>query len=133
MNILLQILLAGSVIINTTPSKITYSKPIPVIELTDEEFVKSKLKDKPILIEIARCESGFKQFDDKGEVLRGIINNKDVGLFQINEYYHGKRAKELGIDLFTREGNLAFAKLLYREQGVQPWSWSNPCHKGLDK
>jgi hypothetical protein len=46
---------------------------------------------------------------------------------QVNEYYHGKRAVELGFDLNTVDGNLAYGKYLYDKEGTQPWSASKEC------
>lgn len=74
-----------------------------------------------------RCESGLRQFDKNGNVLRGVVNPLDTGIAQINLKYHGARAEELGYDLFTEDGNIAFAKLLYKEQGTKPWHWSRHC------
>lgn len=92
-----------------------------------EEIVKRYFKDDPILIEIARCESQFRQFDAKGNVLKGKVNKGDLGLMQINKYYHADQAKALGYNLRTIEGNLAYAKYLYDKEGVQPWKSSSPC------
>ena len=95
--------------------------------ITIETYVRNYFSDTPILAEVARCESAFRQFDSKGNPIRGIENASDVGMMQINEYYHGERAEKLGHDLDTLEGNLAFAKFLYKKQGTAPWSASRPC------
>lgn len=92
-----------------------------------ERITRAYLKDTPLLAEIARCESTFTQFNKDGSVLRGKVNSKDVGLLQINERYHLERAKKLNINIYTIEGNLEYGKLLYKEQGGQPWSASKPC------
>jgi len=46
---------------------------------------------------------------------------------QINEYYHTDKAKKLGLNLRTVEGNLAYAKYLYDKEGTQPWISSSKC------
>jgi len=92
-----------------------------------EEKVKTYFKDDPILVDIARCESQFRQVDAKGNILRGKINKGDLGIMQINEYYHADKALELGFDLKTVDGNLAYAKYLYNKEGVQPWISSSKC------
>lgn len=76
---------------------------------------------------VAFCESSNKQFDANGKVHRGVVNSKDVGLFQINEKYHLKRSQKMGIDIYSVEGNMEYAKILYKESGTQPWSASQPC------
>ncbi len=94
-----------------------------------ERLVKEYFRNDPVLVEIARCESQFRQFDVNGNVLKGTINKGDLGLMQINKYYHADKAKELGLNLRTIEGNLAYAKYLYQKEGVQPWISSSGCWK----
>lgn len=76
---------------------------------------------------IGWCESGNRQFNDDGTVLRGEINPQDVGKYQINLFYHKAEAQALGFDLFTEEGNEAFALILYAREGSAPWEWSKSC------
>jgi len=92
-----------------------------------EKKAKAYFKDDPILVDIARCESHFRQLDRDGNILRGVVNKGDLGLMQINEYYHADKAKELGLDLKTIEGNMAYAKYLYDKEGAQPWISSSKC------
>ena len=106
----------------------------PVIDITNatstadvKRITKEYFKDTPILAEIARCESTYRQFTSNGQLLRGRVNGADVGVMQINEKYHLARSKKLGIDIYTLEGNLKYGALLYKEQGSQPWSASRPC------
>ncbi len=90
-------------------------------------ITKEYFKGTPIAAEIARCESTYRQFNADGSVLRGKVNSADVGVMQINEKYHLKRSVELGINIYTLEGNLAYGKYLYKEQGSRPWNASKPC------
>lgn len=92
-----------------------------------KRYVEDKFADKPILISIAKCESQYRQYDKNGNVLRGIENNLDVGVMQINEKYHLKDSKKLGYDIYTIEGNTAYAEYLYDKQGAKPWMSSSPC------
>lgn len=92
-----------------------------------ETYVREYYKDTPILAEVARCESTFTQFNKNGKVMRGIENPADVGLMQINEYYHVETAKKLGYNIYSVEGNLAYGKYLYDKKGTSPWSASSPC------
>ena len=95
-----------------------------------EEFVKDYFSDVPIMAEVARCESTFRHYDENGNVLRGVVNRSDVGVMQINEYYHLKRSKELGINIYSIEGNVEYARYLYDKQGLQPWRASSRCWAG---
>jgi hypothetical protein len=99
--------------------------------LTGSQAIQSYLHqeyfDAPILIEVARCESEFRQFDKNGKVIRGRVVSDDIGVMQINEFYHGETAKNMGMDIYTTEGNVAYAKYLYEKYGLNPWSASKPC------
>jgi hypothetical protein len=92
-----------------------------------EKYLNEHYSDTPILIEIARCESTFTHYDKNGVLIRGKVNKADVGVMQINEKYHLETAKKLGYDIHTVEGNVAYAKYLYKEFGASPWSASSPC------
>ncbi len=100
--------------------------PMPAAQ-TVEEYVRTYFADEPIMIEVARCESQFTQFDKDGSIHRGVVNNDDLGVMQVNEHYHGTTAKKLGLDLYTIQGNVAYAKYLYEKEGTQPWISSSPC------
>ncbi len=79
------------------------------------------------MIAVAKCESGIRQYEKDGKVLRGRIDNRDVGLFQISEKYHAETAKDMGIDIYSVEGNIKYAKHLYEKNGLRDWSASRPC------
>lgn len=108
---------------------------MPVIEVvetkTEKEIILEYFKDIPILQEVARCESTYRQHKEDGTVLKGIVNNKDIGAFQINTYYHLETAKKLGLDIYSLEGNLAYARYLYNNQGTSPWVHSKHCWGGV--
>lgn len=92
-----------------------------------EKYLRQEYADSPILVDIARCESNFKQFDKDGNVIRGMVDKADIGVMQINERYHAETAVKLGMDIHTIQGNIAYAKHLYEEQGLKPWSASKKC------
>ncbi len=92
-----------------------------------EQYVRQYFADIPIMIQVARCESQFRQLDSDGEVHRGIVNSQDVGVMQINEHYHLDKSISENFDIYTIEGNTAYARGLYESQGTQPWSSSKPC------
>lgn len=92
-----------------------------------ETIVREYFHDIPVMISIARCESNFVHTQANGEVLRGRQVKSDLGVMQINTYYHGKAAADLGLDLHKLEENMAYARYLYKKQGTQPWNASAPC------
>jgi len=104
----------------STESSFTDSKDVMA-------YVKAQYASEPLLVDIARCESTFRQFDQNGQVLRGKVNNGDVGVMQINEKYHADEAVKMGMNIYTVEGNVAFGKYLYDKYGAQPWGASSPC------
>ena len=100
-----------------------------------EAYLRGEFGDKDaILVDIARCESNFHQFDTEGNVITRVNTDKnktrDIGVMQINAYYQGDTAKKLGYDIYTVEGNAAYAKHLYEQEGTAPWSSSEKCWAG---
>ncbi len=79
------------------------------------------------MIEIAKCESRFRHLDQKGNILRGVVNSADVGVMQINEYYHLDTAERQNYNIYSIEGNTAYARALYEKEGTTPWNASKPC------
>ncbi len=92
-----------------------------------EAKVREYFKDIPVMIEIARCESKFRQFTDSGTVLRGGGSGGMIGVFQFFESIHSTPAKILGFDLATLDGNLAYAKHVYTTEGTVPWNPAKAC------
>lgn len=90
-------------------------------------YVREYFSDTPILADIAWCESRMRHFGEDGKIFRGKANPNDVGVMQINTGFHSEDAKELGIDLYSLSGNLAYAKHLYEKEGTKPWRASKPC------
>lgn len=130
---------AGQAQIAPAPTIGTTSVTIEVATTSEARFMDSKVleafvtktySNEPILVDIARCESTFRQFDQDGNIIRGKVNSKDVGVMQINETYHADEAAKLGYNIYTVEGNLAFGKYLYGKYGAQPWSSSSKCWAG---
>ena len=92
-----------------------------------EEYVREYFKDAPVMIEIARCESRFRQFDGAGKVLKNP-NSSAMGAFQIMASIHaGSAAKNLGLNIYTLEGNAAYARYLYERNGTRDWNASKYC------
>ncbi len=92
-----------------------------------EDEVREHFSDVPAMVEIARCESGFRQFDVDGSALKGGWGDAMVGVFQFYEAIHQATANALGHDLQTLEGNIAYARHLYNESGTAPWNSAKAC------
>jgi hypothetical protein len=92
-----------------------------------EKHIERYFTDIPVMKGIAFCESRFRHFDSDGNVLRGDIEPSDIGVMQINEYFHGRKAQVMGIDLYDFGGNLIYARYLYEKEGTEPWKSSKKC------
>jgi hypothetical protein len=79
------------------------------------------------MIEVARCESQYRQFNKDGTVLRGVVDNRDTGVLQVNTHYHLATSQKLGLDIYTLKGNLAYGRWLYEQEGTKPWNASSKC------
>lgn len=120
---------AGDATVQTqaTTTSVVLAPSTLAIGNTTEMAVREFFKDEPVLVEIARCESTFRQFNADGSIKRGKVNDMDVGVMQINEHYHLETSKKKGYDIYTLEGNMKYALDLYHREGAQPWSSSSPC------
>ena len=105
-------------------------KPVIETRISTGQHALEAPKSPPVpevLENIAWCESRNRHFNKNGKVLRGESNYYDVGKYQINIKYWGPKAKELGYDIFTEEGNEAMALFLFEKYSVKPWYHSSAC------
>lgn len=110
--------------ITTTGDQI---QEIAAVPMGTEAKVREYFSDIPVLIQVARCESTFRHTAEDGTVLRGKVDSRDIGVMQINTFYHAAEAEKLGLNLENLEDNMAYARFLYERQGTQPWSASSSC------
>lgn len=96
-----------------------------VVMTPEEQAITQEFPDAPIMLSVAKCESGIKQFNQDGTVKENKTT-EDFGLFQIHSS-HLKEAQALGLDVRTLAGNVSFARRLYDEQGLKPWKSSQSC------
>lgn len=132
------------------PNKITYHK------IQTETALASTIKDEPsdpqilpqmpkVLLDISWCESRDNQNKvgnnyryriekdaDGNSIKVKYLWSKDIGRWQINEYYHLEEAKALGIDIYTEKGNAEFALLLYNKNSTNDWSASKSCWSNIE-
>jgi hypothetical protein len=119
---------ATSTVATTTATSTEQASPRPVHDaVAVEARVREFFADIPVMVEIARCESKFRQYADSGNVLRGGLGNAMLGVFQFNEPIHKSGASLLGFDIETLEGNLGYARHLYNVSGTNPWNSSFAC------
>jgi hypothetical protein len=139
---LLTILLLSFGLVTTTPKLVPRDEPKPPITMIDEKTLSDEdyiiLKstqaglDPKMMLAIAKCESGLRQYDKDGKLLISNSPSKDQGLFQIwpgNAHNKEKTGYEdLKIDVTTREGNVEYAIFLMKNGGASHWSASKNCH-----
>lgn len=83
-----------------------------------------------ILVAIATCESNQRQFKADGvHLIRDYATGDHVGYFQISQKLHAKTALKMGMDIKTKEGNIAYALYLYKLHGTRDWNASKHCWK----
>ena len=111
--------------VNLIPAK-SYTYKQANISIHKEKVLRATNTDN-LLDKIAMCESGGKQFDKNGYVIRGKKNKYDIGKYQINEKYWGKKSKKLGYNIFSLKGNTEMAMWIYKNYGSKPWTWSKKC------
>jgi len=111
---------------STTPA--ATAAPAPQANTNEglETKIRAYFSDAPVMVAIAECESRFRQFDDNGKPLDGGAGSM-IGVFQINAPVHAAYAKSIGMDIYTLDGNLAYARKLYMEEGTDPWLDSFSC------
>ena len=82
----------------------------------------------PVLLRIAKCESGNTHFDKSGQVLTRANTNRtvDTGKYQINTVWHAK-ATALGLDITKESDNEKMAVYIFDNFGSQPWYASANC------
>lgn len=94
-----------------------------------EQRVREYFRDIPEMIAIAECESTFRQYESDGRLLvNSNPKSSASGVFQIlyiTHYDDWARSKKTHIT--TLEGNLAFARQLYKRYGNKPWKASRHC------
>lgn len=124
----LAVAFAALVPATTTPAT-SVATPALVMPLHQsvEEYVRAEFKDIPVMIDIARCESRFRQYDSAGKVLKNPTSSA-MGAFQIMASLHAAPAKaNLGYDIYSLEGNAAYARYLYEKNGTRDWNASKHC------
>ena len=102
-----------------------FSSPVIYVSTEPQPQLKTLMNIPSEMLRIAECESNSKQFNNDGSVL--ISPTNDVGLFQLNIHSHKSNWERLGIDVYTLEGNIKYAMLLYEESGTKHWYMSSSC------
>lgn len=97
-----------------------------------EAFLRDYFHDLPVMVEIARCESSFKNIQSNLLYSNGPRRGqqeRSFGFFQIHEPNWHALAIELGLDDYQTDAmqNVLLARRLYELEGLKPWRFSKNC------
>lgn len=79
--------------------------------------------DETLMKKIIRCESRFKIKARNTEAVVGV----DVGLGQINTFYHDKEMKRMGLDIRNVTDNIEYMAYLMAKNGTSDYQASKHC------
>lgn len=120
-SILLLVMVCTGMFASTSALALQFSELLPTGSNVEvESRVRLYFADVPAMIDIAKCETGFRQFGVDGQVLKDATGSY-IGLFQIDEQTHAHTALAAGFNIFTLEGNMGYARYLHAKSGTQPW------------
>ncbi len=94
-----------------------------------EARIRQYFADVPVMANIAKCESSFRQYGSDGLPLFDPSYSM-IGAFQVSAA-HLPEALTMGMDVTTLEGNMAYARYLYNAGGTDPWLDSFNCWGGM--
>lgn len=99
---------------------VRYIKEVQIVESTKTHIRKTFPEDPELMVAIATCESGLRQFDTEGNVI--VSPTKDFGIFQINEKTWHNTAESLELDYKnSEEDNIEMARHIFEVQGINAW------------
>ncbi len=128
-------IIAGSALMAFTSPNVAYAQslpePLPVVqEATSTESIKSLVEARfganSAMSKVAGCESSYTQFSPSGRPLKNP-GSSATGVFQILASVHRASALKMGLDIDTTLGNLGYAEVLYKANGLVPWEESRKC------
>jgi len=111
----------------------SYFNPTKVTAF-QEKIIETEV-EAPVLDRIAGCESEGNRksmgshLGKDGQVRTNANTNGsvDIGKYQINQRAWGKKATELGLNLWEEADNEAMAKWIYKNRGTEDWYSSKKC------
>lgn len=144
------IVLGGAILLSagglTTAHYVFATSPTPLSPMNDPDpnfGIRNKVieffeaNDAHEMIDIIKCESRFRQYDKDGLPLKNSAGSSAIGVSQImasvhpdekiiarynKKYDTGLSIKDLDINTF--EGNIGYALILYKMNGVRDWECS---------
>jgi len=76
---------------------------------------------------IIKCESEMYGGAVNHNKIGGVIWSTDIGVWQINDYFHKDNALKMGLDIYDEWDNLEYGFILLKSEGTKPWYASKGC------
>ena len=98
-----------------------------VEEPTPQELVSNYAEEYGVDLKLANaiisCESRY----NENAIGTLAVVGEDVGLWQINSYFHKQTALSMGLDIYKVEDNIKYGFYLLSTEGVRHWYPSKLC------
>lgn len=83
---------------------------------------------------VIKCESAmYGTAVNHNRLPDGTIWSSDFGNWQINDYFHKEDMDKLGLNIYNEWDSLEYGFILFKQQGLAPWSASRACWSKLIK
>lgn len=107
------------------PNKVSYAAEVLSLDQKIDKYALEYHVNPQVARAIISCESG----GNPEAIGTMAVVGRDIGVFQINDYFHEKRTQELELNIYNVDDNLRYGMILLFEQGVTPWRASASCWK----
>ncbi len=91
------------------------------------KWLRITFPEAPYMIYIANCESTGLVHRKNGKLLPNATGGSDRGVLQIHMDTHRAQIKKLGLNMEKNKHYFQFARILYDENGINPWNSSRHC------
>ena len=105
------------------PSRVIYAAKELTIEQKITKLALEYHVNPAVVHAIISCESEYKS----SAIGKMAVIGQDIGIWQINSYFHEEAAKERGLNIYNSNDNLRYGMILLFEKGTQPWKASRTC------
>ncbi len=104
---------------------------LPRANLADSSNIKRTIvayfPDAPIMVEVARCESGLRHRTESGALLQNTKGGSASGTFQVLMRIHRSEMLKMGLDPNNDADYMTYVKYLFDTFGLKPWRPSRHC------
>lgn len=129
--------------LNLIPQVVTYQAEAQITPITPIEFktftgdhdldvfiheaISQTDLDYQTFVAVMMCESSFQPYAENTQTHQSGVVSTDYSLMQVNDFYHGKQAEAMGLNIRDPRDNVIYAIQLMEREGLKPWSPSKKC------